>query len=377
MPDVVAPAPVVESAPVTNTMPGQSEGVMGVADLFSQAEQFFSAPQDNDSSPSVDMHDLVNSINSPIGNDVAKQQENDVKGVKELGSNTDSDDEDLPLYQFEGLVGEKNIVLDIQDKAQLDKMISKAIAAQDLYKEHKKMSAELSTYKEKAELLDQIDQLTEKDPIKFMDNLVEDLTEEQEEKFADWLLVQADNLRKSKVDRERDRILRDAQRIRQEKQMDIQRHERLMQQQEEVRLKSEQQQLSSWANSEFSKYSAKLPAEYKGWVDEQIKYVVAKSRQIMDNGDDVTFEDLSRMLHTQIKPVLGRATPNQVRQEIGKATDAKRQQSLSKLQSSAGRVVQPSARNNRLQELTKSGDTAGMFDFFGDMVENGSLKLSR
>ena len=374
-----APAPAAEapSSPVSSGSAPLDAGAMGVDELFSKAEEFFATGEQNaGKNPGIDMHDLVNSINSPMEDSVKKQQEKETAAIQDL-ANEAGEDEDLPLYRFEGKVGEKAVSMEIKDKADLDKLLTKAVMAQDLYKEHKKVLASMDTYKEKAELLDQIDKLTEENPIEFMNNLVEDLSEEQEEQFADWLLQQADNLRKSKEQRAYEKEIREARRIRQERESEIKRAQALQERQAQVAAETERKQLSAWANTEFQKYSAKLPAEYKEWIDDQIKYTVAKSRQMMDNGEEVTFEDLSRMLSRQLKPVLSRTTPNQVRQEIGRATEEKKKQSLTKLQATAGRVVAPTARNNRLQELAQSGNTSGIFDFFEEMVDNGSLKLTR
>lgn len=342
----------------TSSTPAESSGIMSTDELFNKAEEFFnkaSAPKEQtpannaESIPEPKLEKIVGADTSTPDKDNKTNNE---------------DDEDLPLYYYEGKIGNEIKNVEIKDKDQLDRYIQKGLLAEKVYKEYKNLQGVVDTLQEKANAMEAMDKmLDEGKHSEVLDMIVEDMDEEA---LFSWVESLVENKKKPKEVRDFEREKKEIERYKKEREWEEEQKKIIAEQKAELARKQEKQQLHAWANSEFNRYISKLGDEYRPWLNKQIQLVVASQSKMLDNNNDLTIADLSAALREQLKPVLSRVSPNKMKHELGKLTEVKKQDALTRLQNSTNKTSS-APQKSKLAQAAESGDVGGMFDAFSDM----------
>ena len=282
---------------------------------------------------------------------------------------TEESDDNLPLYVFKEKVGDEEVELNIENKAQLDHYLKRAAIAPKIFKENKQLKMDVAKYQERAKDADEFDRMVNEEPMEILNAIIEDMNEEM---LTNWVKDLSQNLQQSAEQREYFKKLRQAEYV-------LKNQERQMQQQQQFETKRQQaieqeniKQVQNWRNSEFQKWSSKIPTENHSVLQDMIDDTLMYASRMANEGHDVDLVTLTNRLSRYANSIIG--SQKSINNKVGKATVAARQQATTKLQASTNRV-----NAGRNQNGAGSPAYKGTDDMFRDLLHKigtGDVKLT-
>ena len=364
------------STPSTETTSPQGNEVKSAADVFDAASKHFFGQEDEDTA-TEDESEVVEGTEEgepSEGTETENNQFTDENPETQEQKQQKKVNEFAP-YSFKGKVFGKEKVQEFKSKRELDDAIAKGLAAPQLYKMTKEYKTKLAELEPDATWARDAAAMAKENPAELLDLIADELiSDEHEDVIAEWIYNRYERFAKlakmTPEEREREKRLREAERIIEERRYLAQEAERVKQERERSAAEDEKRQFTSWRQSEAQKWLQKIPTEYRESVDAAMRAVVAVARARLDAGHKVTFKDMSKELDKILAPYLHAKSPTQARREAGQAMEAKKNQATAALQ---GATRQPSqSRSTQGAPVKSAGD---VFDRFAQLVASGKMKL--
>jgi hypothetical protein len=390
-----ASAPV--SAPVSTSAPApsapsssgfqQPEGAHSASEIFRQFEEqvgmsdekgpdFKDARQWKDG----DVNDLLSfgeevdptTGKAPAREDQMPSNEDGTDGLYQ--DPTELDDNSID-YTFEGKLGDKDHKIQFKTREQLDLAIKKAIVSDRLYKDNKTLRTEMESYKQDREYARNMDDYLENRPMELMDMIMEDLPEEH---VKDWLLQKAEWYGQDQEIRRQAQVQKENELLRRKLAAIEEGEARLQQQRQQTALEADKYVVQSWGSGTLSKLQSRIPEQYHGIVEKELRSTLLEARHRQQNNENVDIKMLDRIFARNMKPLMdligAKTNQSAVDREVGRAMDAKRQQNLTRVQTAASQAMSRTQQTpNRNKELEEN--PAKIFDMMIQGIEQGRFKL--
>lgn len=260
-------------------------------------------------------------------------------GAKPPEWNSESDKpkpevEKFKPYVFNGKVFGEDQVHEFNSEEDLDKVITKGLAATKLFSAYKELKSKVSDLESRAEYGENLQAMAKEDPKGLMDLIAEDLMPENI--LAEWVhdrYTQFSQLAKLTPEQraERQRV-REAERIIEERKLAKQEADRIVNEREKLKAEKEKKDFDMWRGSELTKWTQKIPKEHGESVNTALRAVVAMAKTRLENGEKVSFKQMSTDLERFLGPLVNSKSPAQMRREQGKAMENKKNTSTAALQ---------------------------------------------
>ena len=252
--------------------------------------------------------------------------------------------------------------VEFKTTAELDKAIGNGRSAEKIARAYKEQKVELGKYKESHENYKQIEDMMANDPRGLLNMFTEDMDDQM---LADFVLEKAEYLRQDPTARENLRKQKAAENLLQERALLEKQQASLKAAQQKSAREAEERSVSSWVDAETLKYLAKIPAEYKPFVDRQINLILMEASRSIDSGKNLYLGEMTKNLADVMKPLLARTSPEAVKQAIGQESAAAKKANVSRLQAAtAAAAPKPAGGDNlfaggNVFERLKAGITSG------------------
>lgn len=360
-----------EGAPTSAAIGGgASAAPKSVSEVFDSASQHYFGGDDDEQGDAID--------EDTDGSEEFTGEENteEAPATPEWTSETDApkpEAEAFKPYVFNGKVFGNEMVQEFKSEEELNKVITKGLAAPQLYKAHQDLKAKLAELEPDAQYGRDLANMAKEDPKGLMELMAEDLI--PEEVLAEWVhekYTHFSTLAKMTPEQRAERArIREAERIIEERNYARQETERLNKARESATAEHEKRQFQAWQGSEVAKWESKIPVEHRESVKTAMRAVVAMAKSSLDAGQKVTFKEMSKQLETILSPITHAKSPAQARREAGKAMEDKKKAATAALQGatkSGGGQAQP----QKAPEKMKAED---VFNWAINRVGSGHSKF--
>ena len=284
----------------------------------------------------------------------------------------------FPTHKFNKEIGGKQYDFDIKSPEQLNSIVSKAIVADQVYSKYQSLKEEAEILRSDRAVLDNIDRMLESDPHSLLDNLTEGLDDDV---VRQWIIQKAEELNQDPQQRAIQRKLKEHEVLKAKMDSLIAEKEAIEQSRRNAALESDKHTVGAWLDGKRSLLAAKVPEKYMSLVEDQMKYVMLEARDRTRRKETVTIKTLDSMLTQKIKPILElieRDKPTRdVNREVGKATQSKKEQSLSRIQSSTSQRQPQSNQTNMKKIVANKDNPIGIFDEILKGMDSGRLHLRK
>jgi len=267
----------------------------------------------------------------PDGEDPEISNEFDASDDSLRGGLSKEEFDALPLHEFVDASGKTH---SFKDEATLNKALERGNSATKMAEAYKALKAESVKNQTHLENYKEIDNLWKNNPRELLEMITEDMDEKVIENF---LIDKAQYFRMPEDQRKAVRDQRAAQNILMEQRAQTAARERQRAAAAEQARNSDESAVGAWIDSNFEKWAPKVPAEYKGFLDRQIKLLLQEAKLKLDNGQEIYLQDMSNELESLLRPLLSRTSPQNMAKERGAAADVARKDAVSKVQTSAAR----------------------------------------
>jgi hypothetical protein len=262
----------------------------------------------------------------------------------------------FPTHKFSQEIGGQKYDFDIKSPEQLNTIVSKAIVADQVYAKYRKQSAEIETLKGDKATLDNIDKMLEENPHQLLNNLTEDLDDDV---VRQWIMQKAEEINQDPGQRAIQKKLKYAEVLEQKMAAMTAREEALEANRRQAAMDADKHTVGSWMDGQRSLMGAKVPEKYMGLVEDQLKYVIMEARDKTRRKEQVTIKTLDTMLNLKMKPILDLIAQDKpsrnVDREVGQALQSKKEQNLSRIQSSTS-SRQPGNTRTNMQKVAAKRD---------------------
>jgi hypothetical protein len=237
-------------------------------------------------------------------------------------------------HVFNGKVFGEDQVHEFKTEEELNKVITKGLAAPKLHQAYKQLRNEVNELKGRAEYGENLQAMAKEDPKGLLDLVAEDLI--SEDILAEWVhdrYTQFSQLAKLTPEQraERQRV-KEAERIIEERKLQRQEADRIVKEREALKADKEKKDFELWRGSELTKWTQKIPKEHGESVNTALRAVVAMAKTRLDNGEKVSFKQMTSDLEKFLAPLVNSKSPAQMRREQGKAMETKKNASTAALQ---------------------------------------------
>jgi len=384
------------AAPVQSAAPAQTElpDIPTTDDLFNAYEQSIGLGDkipdysETKESREATMEDLLDTeAEGEEGDPLTGEGEGEGEEGQTKESEGDQSSEDLidsvkeedsgkPLYEFKGKVGEKDRQLTIKTPEQMDRVIKRALVAEELYARNQEKDQTIAQYASQAKAMDKLDELIEKDPFHVVRSIVEDLPEDQ---LKNWLVEMADWVSRPDSVKQMERIEKRAKEAERLAEINQRKLEELQNKSVEAARNADRHTVKAWSYGIMEKVKTKIPEQYHGLIRQQLDNTLEIARARQSRGDEVSIKWMDKHLSSQVKPIIdlinSKSNKQMVNQEVGKAIAGKKQDGLRKIQNLASQA-QPSKTNKRMQlEKELDEDPMKIFDYLDRQISSGRAVL--
>lgn len=307
--------------------------------------------------------------------------DNSVEGVdsqsnetSDSESNETQTEQQFSPYSFKGSVLGKQVETKIESQAQLDKIISRGLASETIYKKWQDSKNKIQELQAMAESGQAFEGMATENPEALVDLIFEKYLDDVRagKKILEMFEKYREYAKLSPEERERQKKLKLADQLIQEREE----AEKIKQQnsEKEKQLKLAQQKVDdrNWANAELRKYTAKFSNIEQELIKQQILNVMARVQLTRQQGTPMTHLQATQLLQQYLKPFEKLASPSKLKDDAGKASDQKISNSAQSLQNAArGQMRQ------KTQTESKPGylDQADVFDEIKNRILSGKVKL--
>lgn len=284
-------------------------------------------------------------------------------------------DPDAFDYTFEGELGGKEHKIQFKSKEQLNTAIKKAIVSDRLYKDNKSLRTEMDSYKQDREYARSMDDYLENRPKELMDMIIEDLPEED---VKNWLLEKAEWYGQDQEVRRQAQVQKENELLRRKLAAIEEGETRLSQQRQQAALEADKYVVQSWGTGTLSKLKTRIPEQYHGMVEKELRSTLLEARHRQQNSENVDIKMLDRIFARNMRPLLDligtKTNQRVVDREVGRVLDEKKQQNLTRVQTAASQAMSRSQQTpNRNKELEEN--PAKIFDMMIQGIEQGRFRL--
>jgi histone H3/H4 len=316
-----------------------------------------------------------------------ESEEGEATGEEGTASETEQSSEDLidsvkedktdkPLYEFKGKIGEKERQLTIKTPEQMDRVIKRALVAEELYARNQEKDQLISQYEGQAKAMDRLDELIEKDPFHVVRSIIEDLPEDQ---LKNWLVEMADWVSRPESVKQMERIEKRAKEAERLAEINQKKLEELQNKSVEAARNADRHTVKAWSFGIMEKVKTKIPEQYHGLIKQQLDNTLEIARARQSRGEEVSIKWMDKHLSSQVKPIIelinSRSNKQMVNQEVGKAIAGKKQEGLKKIQNLTAQA-QPSKTSKRTQlEKELDEDPMKIFDYLDRQISSGRAVL--
>jgi hypothetical protein len=307
------------------------------------------------------------------------------ESIKEDGSSTENrpanekgNKTDFTKHKFSQEIDGKQYDFDISTPEQLNTIVSKAIVADKVYSNYQALKKETDVLRKDRESLDNIDNMLEKDPHRLLNIFTEDLDDEV---VRQWIMAKAEELNQDPQQRDTQKKLKNYAALQAKMDALTEREAALVEDRRKAAMDADRHTVGSWLDGKRSLLGSKVPEKYMSLIEDQMKYVMMEARDKTRRKEVVTVKTLDAMLNLKIKPILelisqDKPTRN-VDREVGQATQSKKEQNLSRIQSSTSQR-QPAANQTGMKRLIADQDNpVGIFEEVLKGMDQGRLKLRK
>jgi hypothetical protein len=386
-PAPAASAPAAPAATTSAKAPSYDAGNFSAHDLF--ADLRAQTGLDDDAPESMD--EFNSNVHEGTEEDLFGLGADGEEGTVEEGtaSAVESTEETAPAveepkyevdYEYEGQVGGENVSLKIKSREQMDNIISRAVHYPKLVESYKSLQKEVNTYKEAHGQLGFMEKQLTENPLKFAENIIEDLPDEQ---VKEWLINLAGEYGKTAEQREISKKLRAAELVQQQMEAMQRQQEQLQEQRRQAAQEADRHTVKAWADSIMTRATARIPEEYHAIVNQQLRFALKEGADMRRQGKDVSINTLNAIFQQNMQPYVKIIQGNsagkqqQVTQEVGKAIQAKKEQGLNRMRSIASNA-QPTVAGQKtnMQRAIDDSDVSGMFGEIIKGVQSGRVRVS-
>ena len=343
------------------------------SDIFDQAAvHYFEKGQPTtakDISPAVDDSDEQNideETNATDGN---------AEPDDETSDNSDEVQSDFQPYSFKGNVFGQEIEENFESPEELNKIISRGLASETLYKKMKEKDTVIQSLTAEAESGREFESLAKEDPEALVDLIFDKyLTEEGAAQKVLKLFEHYRNLSKmTPEERATQKKLKLADElIRREESLKVEREKTEARQKE---LKVEQQKVEdrNWANYELKRFQSRFQNLDPELVKQQILNVMTHVRYARQQGHEMTKQQATQLLNQYMKPFEKLTSPTETKRRLGETINQKKQQSADTLGNAARQQIQRQAPAK--SESNGPIEVHDAFDIIKQKIANGQYTL--
>ena len=278
-------------------------------------------------------------------------------------------DDNLPLYVFKEKVGDEEVELNIENKAQLDHYLKRAAIAPKIFKENKQLRIDIAKYQERAGDADEFDRMVTEEPMEVLNAIVEDMDQDT---LNEWVGTLVENLKQDEHQREYFKKLRQAEYVLKNQERQNQQQQQFQTQRAQAIEQENIKQVENWRQNEFQKWSNKIPSENHAVLQDMIDDTLMYASRMASEGQDVDLMTLTNRLFRYTNTIIG--SQRSINNKVGKATVAARQQATTKLQGSTNRMN--AGRNQNSAGAPAYKDTNQMFKDLIHKIGTGDIKLT-
>lgn len=235
----------------------------------------------------------------------------------------------LPLHEFVDATGKTHT---FHDEATLNKALERSNSATKMAEAYKALKAESAKNQIHLENYREIDNLMRNNPRELLDLITEDMDDSVVESY---LLDKAQYFRMPEDQRKQVRDQRAAQNVLTEQRAQAAAKERARAAAAEQARNADESAVGAWIDSNFEKWAPKVPPEYKGFLDRQIKLLLQEAKLKLDSGHEIYLQDMSNELESLLRPLLAKTSPQRMAKERGAAADVARRDAVSRVQNAA------------------------------------------
>ncbi len=235
----------------------------------------------------------------------------------------------LPLHEFVDSSGKTH---SFKDEAALNKALERSNSATKMAEAYKALKAESAKNQIHLENYKEIDNLWRNNPRELLDLITEDMDDGVIESY---LIDKAQYFRMPEDQRKQVRDQRAAQNILTEQRAQAAARERARVAAAEQARNADESAVGAWIDSNFERWAPKVPAEYRGFLDRQIKLLLQEAKLKLDGGQQIYLQDMSNELESLLRPLLAKTSPQKMAKERGAAADVARRDAVSKVQNAA------------------------------------------
>lgn len=308
-------------------------------DLFASLKDSYglnSAGEDNDGEEllgeglSDDEMDLNSDHPNGDGDDNDPEISNETDdGSEKYGGLSKEEFDALPLHEFVDATGKTHT---FHDEAALNKALERSNSATKMAEAYKALKAESTKNQIHLENYREIDNLWRNNPRELLDLITEDMDDKVIESY---LMDKAQYFRMPEDQRKQVRDQRAAQNILTEQRAQAAAKERARAAAAEQARNADESAVGAWIDSNFEKWAPKVPPEYRGFLDRQIKLLLQEAKLKLDGGQQIYLQDMSNELESLLRPLLAKTSPQKMAKERGAAADVARRDAVSRVQNAA------------------------------------------
>lgn len=287
----------------------------------------------------------------------------------------ESTESEFKPYSFKGSVFGKEIDKNFESPEELNRVISKGLASETLYKRLKERDSIIEQLKADAESGKEFEQMAKEDPSRLMDLLIENYMDEQT--AANKVLGLFDHYRNlarmSPEEREKDRKLKLADKLIREREAAEKAQQAATEREQQLKLEQQKADDRNWANTELRKQTARFQNLNPEVVKQQILNVMTRVKLSRQEGKPMSMQQATKLLNTYLQPFEQLSSPSATKKRLGDAVNQKKESATSTIQNAA----RQQARNTSNADAGSSGpmDSEDVFNLIKNKVARGEFKL--
>lgn len=343
-------------------------------DIFDQAKVHYFEELDPVSTKELDKDKVGENDEKPDTDETADTSTEDAKTFEDDEDSKLSESEFKP-YSFKGNVFDQEVEKTFESPEELNKIISRGLASETLYKRLKERDTVIQSLQADAESGREVESLAKENPEALIDLVIDKhMSEEQAASKVLELFKHYRNMASmTPEEREHQRKLKLADRLLQEKEAAERAKEEAKREEEKFRLEQQKAHDRDWANYELRRLSTKFQGLDSETIKQQILNVMNRVKLSRIEGQPMSHKQATQLLVQYMRPFEKLTSPAEAKRRLGEATAQKKKDSANSLQTAARQQMGRQAQSSN----SSSGpmDSGDLFDIIKSKVAKGELKL--
>jgi len=344
------------------------------ADIFDQAavHHFGNKP------PIVGTEEIpgaTESADDDTGNQLSGEDTEETVNDGDNTQNTEATESEFKPYSFKGRVFGEEVETKFESPEDLNKIISRGLASETLYKKMKEKDTVIQSLNADAESGREFESLARENPEALLDLVIEKYMDDERAATKVLKLFEhyREQARMTPEQREHARKLKVADQLIREKEAAQAAAKEAETKQTELRVQQQKVEDRNWANFELKRLTNRFQNLDADLVKQQILNVMTQVRLSRQQGNEMTHQQATQLLARYMKPFEKLTSPAETKRRLGDAINQKKQQSADTIGNAARQQIQRQAPVRG--EASGPIDPVDAFDIIKQRVASGQYKL--